>query len=57
MFLYTIYNILQYFITFCDGNKDEKIIQFLLTAAEIGSIFKKGATLSAAMGGCLPAKC
>ena len=27
-------------------------MQFLLTAAEIGSIFKKGATLSAAMGGC-----
>ncbi|HJU45330.1 MAG TPA: L-serine ammonia-lyase, iron-sulfur-dependent, subunit alpha, partial [Chitinophagaceae bacterium] len=26
--------------------------QFLLTASEIGSIFKKGATLSAAMGGC-----
>jgi L-serine dehydratase len=31
---------------------EEKIIQFLLTAAEIGSIFKKGSTLSAAMGGC-----
>ncbi len=44
--------VLQYFIAFCDGNQDEKIIQFLLTAAEIGSIFKKGATLSAAMGGC-----
>ncbi len=44
--------VLQYYITFCDGNKQEKIIQFLLTAAEIGSIFKKVATLSAAMGGC-----
>ena len=44
--------VLQYFITFCDGNKEEKIIQFLLTAGEIGSIFKKGATISAAMGGC-----
>ena len=44
--------VLQYYIAFCDGNKEEKIIQFLLTAAEIGSIFKKGATLSAAMGGC-----
>jgi tRNA A-37 threonylcarbamoyl transferase component Bud32 len=32
--------------------REEKIISFLLTAAEIGSIFKKGATLSAAMGGC-----
>jgi L-serine dehydratase len=44
--------VLQYYIAFADGNDDEKIIQFLLTAAEIGSIFKKGATLSAAMGGC-----
>lgn len=44
--------VLHYFIIFCDGWNDEKIIQFLLTAAEIGSIFKKGATISAAMGGC-----
>jgi L-serine dehydratase len=28
------------------------IKQFLLVAGEIGSIFKKGATISAAMGGC-----
>lgn len=44
--------VLQYFIAFCDGNDEEKIVNFLLTASEIGSIFKKGATLSAAMGGC-----
>ncbi len=44
--------VLQYFVVFCDGYKEEKIIQFLLTAAEFGSIFKKGATISAAMGGC-----
>lgn len=44
--------VLQYFVTFCDGLNDDKIIQYLLTASEIGSIFKKGATLSAAMGGC-----
>jgi len=44
--------VLQYYIAFCDGDDDEKIIKFLLTASEIGSIFKKGATLSAAMGGC-----
>jgi len=44
--------VLQYFITFCDGNDKDKITKFLLTASEIGSIFKKGATLSAAMGGC-----
>ena len=30
----------------------ENNIRFLLTASEIGSIFKKGATISAAMGGC-----
>ena len=44
--------VLQYFVAFCNGNDDEKIINFLLTAAEVGSIFKKGATISAAMGGC-----
>ena len=44
--------VLHYFIVFGDGNNDDKIIRFLLTASEIGSIFKKGATLSAAMGGC-----
>jgi L-serine dehydratase len=44
--------VLQYFIIFCNGNDDEKIIRFLLTASEIGSIFKKEATISAAMGGC-----
>lgn len=44
--------VLQYYIAFCDGYTEEKIIKFLLTASEIGSIFKKGATLSAAMGGC-----
>lgn len=44
--------VLQYYSVFCDGHSDEKTIRFLLTAAEIGSIFKKGATISAAMGGC-----
>lgn len=44
--------VLHYFIVFADGNDKEKIIRFLLTASEIGSIFKKGATISAAMGGC-----
>lgn len=44
--------VLQYYITFMDGNREDKIIQFLATASEIGSIFKKGATISAAMGGC-----
>jgi L-serine dehydratase len=44
--------VLHYYICFCDGNSEEKIIQFLLIASEVGSIFKKGATISAAMGGC-----
>lgn len=34
-----------------DGNFED-IKRFLLVASEIGSIFKKGATISAAMGGC-----
>ncbi|MES2849874.1 MAG: L-serine ammonia-lyase [Bacteroidota bacterium] len=44
--------VLQYYICFGGGDTDDKIINFLLTAAEVGSIFKKGATISAAMGGC-----
>lgn len=49
--------VLQYFVVFADDSdnnrsNEDKIIQFLLTAAEMGSIFKKGATISAAMGGC-----
>jgi L-serine dehydratase len=44
--------VLLYYIAFCDGDSEDKIIKFLLTASEIGSIFKKGATISAAMGGC-----
>ncbi|HLF45211.1 MAG TPA: L-serine ammonia-lyase [Chitinophagaceae bacterium] len=44
--------VLQYYIIFCDGLYDEKIIQFLLTASEVGAMFKKEATISAAMGGC-----
>ena len=34
-----------------DGDFDD-VKRFLMTASEIGSIFKKGATISAAMGGC-----
>jgi L-serine dehydratase len=44
--------VLGYYIIFCDSYDDDKVIQFMLTASEIGSIFKKGATISAAMGGC-----
>ena len=44
--------VLMYYVLFCNGDSDEQIVRFLLTASEIGSIFKKGATISAAMGGC-----
>lgn len=44
--------VLAYYIIFCDGNSDDNIVRFLLTASEVGCIFKKGATISAAMGGC-----
>jgi L-serine dehydratase len=44
--------VLMYYICFGGGDNEEAIIRFLLVAAEIGSIFKKGATISAAMGGC-----
>lgn len=44
--------VLMYYIAFCGGNEEDKIYHFLLCASEIGSIFKKGATISAAMGGC-----
>ena len=44
--------VLQYYACFCAGATEDRIFRFLLTAAEIGSIFKKGATISAAMGGC-----
>jgi L-serine dehydratase len=44
--------VLMYYVVFCGGSMPEKIVQFLATASEVGSIFKKGATISAAMGGC-----
>lgn len=45
--------VLMYYLVIEDHKADfEQIRQFLLVAGEIGSIFKKGATISAAMGGC-----
>lgn len=45
--------VLAYYLIFHKESLDEnEIIRFLLTASEIGSIYKKGATISAAMGGC-----
>jgi L-serine dehydratase len=44
--------VLMYMLCFCENKGEEDIIDFLLTAGEIGSLFKKGSTISAAMGGC-----
>jgi L-serine dehydratase len=44
--------VLLYYHCFCDLPNDPDPVKFLLVAGEIGSIFKKGATISAAMGGC-----
>ncbi len=43
--------VMMYFDLFADSTP-HAIHDFMLTSAEIGSIFKKGATISAAMGGC-----
>jgi L-serine dehydratase len=45
--------VLMYYLVIENHDAGEKEIkQFLMVAGEIGSIFKKGATISAAMGGC-----
>ncbi len=44
--------VLMYGFCFTENFDEEKIIRFILTAGEIGTIFKKNATISAAMGGC-----
>ena len=45
--------VIMYYLAIENHNAGFKEIkQFLLVAGEIGSIFKKGATISAAMGGC-----
>ena len=49
----TVPAVLMYYL--CIENHDatyEDIKRFMLVAGEIGSLFKKGATISAAMGGC-----
>lgn len=45
--------VLMYYMVIENHNAGEKEIKhFLMVAGEIGSIFKKGSTISAAMGGC-----
>ncbi|MEM8969500.1 MAG: L-serine ammonia-lyase [Bacteroidota bacterium] len=45
--------VLLYYLCFCKKEISEAfIVEFLLIAGEIGTYYKKGATISAAMGGC-----
>lgn len=45
-------SVLMYYHLFAGGKTEKDIIHFLCTASEIGSLFKMGSTISAAMGGC-----
>ncbi|MBT3180540.1 MAG: L-serine ammonia-lyase [Candidatus Marinimicrobia bacterium] len=44
--------VIMYLLCFHDGISQQDIKKFLLVSSEIGMLFKKGATISAAAGGC-----
>jgi len=44
--------VLMYYHVFGKQNGNEGIVKFMLTASQIGCLFKMGSTISAAMGGC-----
>ena len=44
--------VLMFAQSFTEFTDDESIVRFILVAGEIGTLFKKNATISAAMGGC-----
>lgn len=44
--------VLMYAWCFIPNFDEDSVVDFLLTAGEIGTLYKKGATISAAMGGC-----
>lgn len=44
--------VLMYAQTSTNASTEEDVIRFILVAGEIGTLFKKNATISAAMGGC-----
>jgi len=49
----TVPSVMMYYMTIENHNATfEDLKRFMLVAGEIGSLFKKGATISAAMGGC-----
>ena len=45
--------VLKYTIEFVSDDAERDILNFLLTAAAIGMLYKRGATISAAEGGCM----
>ena len=44
--------VLFYYLCFCENKGEEDIRKFFCVTGEIGCLFKKGATISAAVGGC-----
>lgn len=44
--------VLMFYLCFYPNKGNKDVIRFILTASEIGSLFKKGSTISAALGGC-----
>lgn len=44
--------VLMYAWCFVPHMDEDNVVDFILTAGEIGTLYKKGATISAAMGGC-----
>lgn len=44
--------VLLYAYCFTEDFNEDSIVRFIITAGEIGTLYKKGATISAAMGGC-----
>jgi L-serine dehydratase len=44
--------VLMFYLCFYPNKGNKDIVRFILTASEIGSLFKKGSTISAALGGC-----
>lgn len=43
--------VMMYYDRFCGGG-DDRLVEFMLVAGQVGILFKQGATISAAMGGC-----
>ncbi|KAH9472777.1 hypothetical protein Pst134EA_003381 [Puccinia striiformis f. sp. tritici] len=50
-------SVLKYFLEFISEDPENDTMTFLLTAAAIGMLYKRGATISAAEGGCMAEVC